>query len=205
LLFQKYFIIHFIYMRVVKDICNLLKNQRVLVGLGVLVLFVMVVSSYNNKLGLSVSHMNNQSNSNSETDQYPGESAPGGSVAVNPANPAGMNAGPGSAVGLNTVTSGVPSSCLNQQVANPSDLLPHDNNSDWAAANSRGGGELSNVNLLKAGHHAGIDTVGSTLRNSNLQLRSEPPNPRTQVSPWANSTIEPNLMRVPLELGCGPQ
>ena len=51
----------------------------------------------------------------------------------------------------------------------------------------------------------GIDTVGGTLRNSNLQLRSEPPNPKAQVSPWSNSTIEPDLMRVPLELGCGAQ
>jgi hypothetical protein len=25
------------------------------------------------------------------------------------------------------------------------------------------------------------------------------------VSPWLNSTIEPDLMRVPLEVGCGPQ
>ena len=43
------------------------------------------------------------------------------------------------------------------------------------------------------------------LRNANLQLRSEPPNPQTQVSPWMNSTIEPDLQRVPLELGCGKQ
>ena len=36
-------------------------------------------------------------------------------------------------------------------------------------------------------------------RNSNLQLRSEPPNPQTQVSPWLNSTIEPDLIRRPLD------
>ena len=64
---------------------------------------------------------------------------------------------------------------------------------------------LQNVNLLRAGYHAGIDTIGSTLRNSNLQLRSEPPNPTSKVSPWMNSTIEPDLMRVPLEIGCGSQ
>ena len=68
-----------------------------------------------------------------------------------------------------------------------------------------GQGELANINLLKAGQLSGIDTVGGTLRNANLQLRSEPPNPRSQVSPWLNSTIEPDLMRVPLELGCGQQ
>ena len=72
-------------------------------------------------------------------------------------------------------------------------------------ANSGGDGELANINLLKAGQLSGIDTVGGTLRNANLQLRSEPPNPKTAVSPWSNSTIEPDLMRVPLELGCGAQ
>jgi len=199
-------------MSVVKDLCNLLKNQRVLICLGVLVLLVVVVSNYSKGLGSSLSPMTNQGSNDedveypgeTETDQYAGESAPS-TVPVSPAMPAGMNAGPGSAAGLNTVTGGVPSSCLNQQVASPSDLLPKDNNNSWAQANSPGSGELANVNLLNAGHHAGIDTVGGTLRNSNLQLRSEPPNPRSQVSPWSNSTIEPDLMRVPLELGCGPQ
>jgi hypothetical protein len=61
------------------------------------------------------------------------------------------------------------------------------------------------VNLLKAGYNIGIDTVGSSLRNGNLQVRSEPPNPTTIVSPWMNTTIEPDLMRAPLEIGCGPQ
>jgi hypothetical protein len=55
--------------------------------------------------------------------------------------------------------------------------------------------------LLKSGYHIGIDTIGNTLRNANLQIRSEPPNPTTKVSPWLQSTIEPDLMRAPLEIG----
>ena len=39
------------------------------------------------------------------------------------------------------------------------------------------------------------------LRNANLQLRSEPPNPQLKVSPWSQSTIEPDVNRRPLELG----
>lgn len=183
-----------------KDISKML-NQRVVVCLGVAAVVVVVVVMYNRQLGLTRSQMQNKDNT---PDQYAGETAPPVAT-VNPAMPAGMNSGPGSADGVQTVTGGVPSSCLKQQVANPQDLLPKDSNSSWAAANPRGAGELANVNLLKAGHHAGIDTVGGTLRNANLQLRSEPPNPKTQVSPWSNSTIEPDLMRVPLELGCGPQ
>jgi hypothetical protein len=90
---------------------------------------------------------------------------------------------------------------LNKPIVNPEDLLPRDENSQWAQLNPRGSGELNNVNLLSAGYLAGINTVGSSLRNANLQLRSEPPNPQVQVSPWMNTTIEPDLMRVPLELG----
>jgi len=120
------------------------------------------------------------------------------------ANPVGMNSGPANADGIQTVTSGVPSSCNRQEIANPSELLPRQDN-EFGNMNQNGSGDLQNVNLLRAGYHAGIDTVGSTLRNSNLQLRSEPPNPTSKVSPWMNSTIEPDLMRVPLEIGCGSQ
>lgn len=102
-------------------------------------------------------------------------------------------------------THGLPPSCQGAPVADPSELLPKDQNNEWARLNPNGEHELQNVNLLKAGFHHGIDTVGNTLRNANLQLRSEPPNPVDKVSPWMNSTIEPDLMRTPLELGCGSQ
>jgi hypothetical protein len=92
-----------------------------------------------------------------------------------------------------------------QQTQNPNDLLPKDNNSQWAQLNPSGKGELANINLLKAGYHIGIDTVGETLRNANLQIRSEPPNPQLNVGPWNLSTIEPDIMRPPLEIGSGPQ
>jgi len=85
------------------------------------------------------------------------------------------------------------------------ELLPNDTNSDWAAINPSGNGELNNINLLKAGSMIGIDTIGSSLRNANLQIRSEPPNPQLNTGPWNQSTITPDFMRVPLEIGCGKQ
>ena len=100
---------------------------------------------------------------------------------------------------------GLPSSCTNPSSQNPADLLPKDNNSQWAQLNPAGKGDLANINLLKAGYHIGIDTVGQTLRNANLQIRSEPPNPQVNVGPWNTSTIEPDFMRPPLELGQGGQ
>ena len=87
----------------------------------------------------------------------------------------------------------------------PSDLLPRDANSEWAQLNPAGQGDLANINLLKAGYHIGIDTVGQTLRNANLQIRSEPPNPQVNVGPWNRSTIEADFMRPPLEIGQGGQ
>ena len=89
--------------------------------------------------------------------------------------------------------------------SNPADLLPKDTNSAWSQLNPAGKGDLANINLLKAGYHIGIDTIGQTLRNANLQIRSEPANPQVSVGPWNQSTITPDFMRPPLELGQGGQ
>jgi hypothetical protein len=107
--------------------------------------------------------------------------------------------------GISTSTHGLPPSCMKQSTMDPKELLPKDANSDWASLNPSGSGELSDVNLLKAGSHIGINTVGQSLRNSNLQIRSEPPNPQMNVGPWHQTTMEPDHMRVPLELGQGGQ
>ncbi len=81
------------------------------------------------------------------------------------------------------------------------DLLPQDKSSTWASVNPEGQGSLANQNFLQAGYHIGINTVGQTLRNANLQVRSEPPCPQAQVSPWMQSTIEPDVSRRPMEIG----
>ena len=122
-----------------------------------------------------------------------------------PANPAGQNEEYASVTGITTTSYGLPPTCSRGGNSDPADLLPKDTNSQWAQLNPAGGADFKNVNLLKAGYHIGIDTIGSSLRNANLQERSEPPNPTNMVSPWMNSTIEPDLMRAPLEIGCGKQ
>jgi hypothetical protein len=91
-----------------------------------------------------------------------------------------------------------------QPVANPAELLPVDHNSQWAALNpSMGQGTVNMPDLLQAGYHIGLDTIGQTLRNANLQLRSDPIIPKMDIGPWNQSTIEPDLGRVPLEIGYG--
>ena len=99
----------------------------------------------------------------------------------------------------------IPSACNKLSNQNPADLLPKDNNSQWAQLNPAGKGDLANINLLKAGYHIGIDTVGQTLRNANLQVRSEPANPQVNVGPWNLSTIEGDNTRPSLEIGQGSQ
>jgi hypothetical protein len=93
-----------------------------------------------------------------------------------------------------------------QNVANPSDLLPQDQNSQWAALNpnTMNQGSVLMPDLLQAGYHIGLDTIGQTLRNPNYQLRSDPIIPKSDVGPWNQSTIEAEI-RVPLEIGQGPQ
>jgi hypothetical protein len=99
---------------------------------------------------------------------------------------------------------GLPPNCSGQANINPADLLPKDNNSSWNLK-PMGSGDFLGVNLLNAGYLIGVDTIGSSLRNANLQVRSEPPNPQLQVSPWMNTTIEPDPFSAPLEIGCGPK
>ena len=119
---------------------------------------------------------------------------------VTPALPLGQNERPLSVSGMST-TSNLPSSCSQQAVDDPSQLLPSDQNSKWAQLNPQGSGDLQNVNLLQAGTHMGINTVGTSLRNANLQLRSEPANPQLNVGPWMNSTIEPDARSQQFEIG----
>jgi hypothetical protein len=89
----------------------------------------------------------------------------------------------------------------NKSIANPSDLLPSDKNSSWAALNPASG-DLQNINLLNPTQIVGINTQGSSLRNANLQLRSEPPNPRMNTNcPWNQTTIESDQIRKQLEIG----
>ena len=110
-----------------------------------------------------------------------------------------VNAGPAPGPMMSTL----PSECYPKEVLTSADLLPQDANSLYAQVAPSGQGSLQDQNFLTAGFHIGINTVGQTLRNANRQLRSEPPNPQVVVSPWLQTTIEPDLNRRPLEIDCG--
>ena len=191
-------------MSVFKNLQKSIKTHHFIALLGLIVLGYAVMQ-YSNKKGIlsdgfngAADNQNNMSKTNNMHAQN--------NVVAQPAEPAGQNESPASVSGIATSSQGLPPSCVKGgNVADPSELLPKDNNSQWAQLNPAGANDFKDVNLLKSGYHIGVDTVGSSLRNANLQVRSEPPNPTTNVSPWMNTTIEPDLMRMPLEIGCGPQ
>ena len=93
-----------------------------------------------------------------------------------------------------------PAGCYPRDQLTPSELLPKDMNSVWAEQNPMGPGSLKGKNFLSAGALIGVNTVGQSLRNANLQLRSEPPNPQVPVSVFYNSTIQPDTSHRDLEI-----
>lgn len=85
-----------------------------------------------------------------------------------------------------------------QPVADPSSLLPKDSNSAW------GNLQMNNSNtpdMLEPRQFIGLDTVGQTLKNANLQLRSEPV--IEKKSGWGinMSSYEPDRKQVAFEIG----
>jgi hypothetical protein len=93
-----------------------------------------------------------------------------------------------------------------QPVANPADLLPKDQNSQWSALNpvAMNQGSITTPDLLSAGVHIGLDSISGSLRNANLQIRADPYIEKKSISPFLNSTIEPSH-QTPLEIGYGPR
>ena len=96
------------------------------------------------------------------------------------------------------------SQCNNSTSMDPSELLPKTDGqpmmgAELVDATNKAVKETSHI-LMDAGFHSGINTVGSSLRNANLQLRSEFAIPKTNVGPWSQSTIEADEYRRPLDI-----
>lgn len=90
------------------------------------------------------------------------------------------------------------------QEIQPADLLPKSNDvTQFEQQFPSGEGETKDKNFLIAGYNIGVNTVGSSLRNANLQLRSDPYIPRQSVGPWNESSIMSSDLtnRKTLEIG----
>jgi hypothetical protein len=190
---------HLFYIMMLKELQKTFKAHHVLLLLGGIVLIYVVMNYSSNKNFMPENYSSKNRRGNGNASSPPSSSSP----------PSGANEGTffvdySALNASDSNLAGMPSNCTGNNTNNPSDLLPKDGNNAWGLQ-PMGSGDYLGVNFLNAGYLTGIDTVGSALRNANLQVRSEPPNPQLIVSPWMNTTIEPDTFRQPLEIGCGGQ
>ncbi|CAH6420669.1 Hypothetical protein MVR_LOCUS193 [uncultured virus] len=77
----------------------------------------------------------------------------------------------------------------------PEALLPQDFEEDWFELPLLGSNTVKKVqsaNLIHPKMHMGENTVNGSLRCATHDIRGDIPNPKIHVSPWLNSTIEPD-------------
>ena len=191
-------------------------EKHIVVILSVLAIIALGYLFMNNEMPNTQPHMNHHNNvvMNNHIENFTDVPAPAEQVNVrsefndvNGSEPTGENEQPQplydeeNGVQMNQL----PSECFPKDVLSSSDLLPNDANSLWAQVSPSGQGSLADQNFLTSGFHIGINTVGQSLRNANRQLRSEPLNPQVKVSPWMQSTIDPDINRRPLEINSAEQ
>jgi hypothetical protein len=83
-----------------------------------------------------------------------------------------------------------------------SELLPKGQlGASWSAVNPASSGDIQGQNFLDAGSHTNTAIAGISQSNKNASwdIRSETPNPRANVGPWLQSTIEANPFKRGLE------
>lgn len=186
--------------------------------LVLLLLLILLFQAYNSKckvINYEQFSNNNTNVSKSVADIYNEQNTINSSVPqdmkYSPSDPVGS---PYKSIESNAVGSGSSDatsdnnvSCFPRDSLTAKDLLPKDAeavDSKWANMNPSTGGSINDPNLLTAGWTVGINSVQNSLRNANLQLRSEPPNPQQPVSPWMISTIGPDTNRRDMEIGSQP-
>jgi len=158
----------------------------------------------NSDMNTAETEVNNAENTavaNNNNAEQPANNNAQEEPSVQPAEPLGDNEEPKGVQDMYNTSNAVPDQCYPKDVLTSADLLPKDTDSTWAQSVPATNGALSDQNFLNAGYHIGVNTVGQSLRNANRQLRSDPPCPRSQVSPWMQSTIESDTNRRPLEMG----
>ena len=79
-----------------------------------------------------------------------------------------------------------------QKKLDSNDLLPVKSDQKWFE-NPDVGIKIEDANLLSdAVQKVGVDTVGQTRKNPSYDIRGTVPCPKFQISPWNNSTTEPD-------------
>ena len=72
-------------------------------------------------------------------------------------------------------------------------MLPKEIEEDWFDIEPlQSTKKIRGTHLIHPKYHMGNNTVGSSLKNGTHDIRGDIPNPKVYVSPWNNSTIEPD-------------
>jgi hypothetical protein len=93
--------------------------------------------------------------------------------------------------------------CGSNQNCEPEDLfdvdkyLPQEVNDDWFEVQPEPI-SVKNRHLINITKPIGINTIGTSLRNASHDIRGAPSNPKTVISPFLNSSIEPDVNLKPL-------
>jgi len=88
----------------------------------------------------------------------------------------------------------------NMENYNAKDFLPHEINDEWFETDfSLAKYQLNDDKLINTERYIiGINTVGQSLKNASYDIRGTIPNPKFVISPWNNSTYEPDFNLKPL-------
>jgi len=111
---------------------------------------------------------------------------------ANSPHSAGGNAQPSEAA---QSRSSMPKNTYTETRLESTDLLPKGQlGASWASVNPASQGDIQGQNFLDAGSHTNTAVAGisQTNKNASWDIRSETPNPRANVGPWLQSTIETN-------------
>jgi hypothetical protein len=83
---------------------------------------------------------------------------------------------------------------------NAKDFLPKEINDEWFDTDfSQAKYNVNDDKLINTERYViGINTVGQSLKNASYDIRGTIPNPKFSISPWNNSTYEPDFNLKPL-------
>lgn len=83
---------------------------------------------------------------------------------------------------------------------NSKDFLPKEVNDEWFDTDfSQAKHNIKDDKLINTERYIiGVNTVGQSLKNASYDIRGTIPNPKFSVSPWNNSTYEPDYNLKPL-------
>ena len=100
----------------------------------------------------------------------------------------------------NTIISAIDINKKNVQDYNAKDFLPKEINNQWFDTDfSQAKTNIEDDKLINTERYViGINTVGQSLKNASYDIRGTIANPKYSVSPWNNSTYEPDYNIKPL-------